>query len=145
MTHRNVADLHIAQAVRYRLWWLFPTAVLSGITEILGWSGRLWSSQNPLLRTPFLIQYVPPLPHNPRLRAYTDDEGDRVSTLVMAPTYLIATNFVILGKIIKWLGPQYCRMSQKWCEWLFSRNPSLILRLRAFCCRRQTQSCSFHA
>ncbi|KAH9057668.1 RTA1 like protein [Lactarius vividus] len=76
--------LHIAQAVRYRLWWLFPTAVLSGITEILGWSGRLWSSQNPLLRTPFLIQ---------------------ATTLVMAPTYLIATNFMVLGKLIAGLGP----------------------------------------
>ncbi|KAI9457817.1 RTA1-like protein [Lactarius psammicola] len=90
--------LHIAQAVRYRLWWLFLTAVLSGITEIIGWSGRLWSSQNPLLRTPFLMQ---------------------VSTLIMAPTYLIASNFVILGKIIKWLGPQYCRMSQKWYAIVF--------------------------
>ncbi|KAH9039416.1 RTA1-like protein [Lactarius hengduanensis] len=90
--------LHIVQAVRYRLWWLFPTAVLSGITEILGWSGRLWSSQNPLLRTPFLIQ---------------------VSTLIMAPTYLIATNFMVLGKLIRWLGPQYCRMSQKWYAIVF--------------------------
>ncbi|KAI9433925.1 RTA1-domain-containing protein [Lactarius indigo] len=44
-------------AVRSRLWWLFPTAVLSGITEIIGWSGRLWSSLNPVLRTPFLMQY----------------------------------------------------------------------------------------
>ncbi|KAH9057079.1 RTA1-like protein [Lactarius deliciosus] len=90
--------LHIVQAVRYRLWWLFLTAVLSGITEILGWSGRLWSSQNPLLRTPFLIQ---------------------VSTLIMAPTYLVATNFMVLGKLIRWLGPQYCRMSQKWYAIVF--------------------------
>lgn len=62
MTDRNIAALHIVQAVRSRLWWLFPTAVVFGITELIGWSGRLWSSHNPLLRTPFLMQYVPRTP-----------------------------------------------------------------------------------
>ena len=47
---------HIAQAVRYRMWYLLYTAVLCGIIEILGWSGRLWSSWNPFLDTPFQIQ-----------------------------------------------------------------------------------------
>jgi len=84
--------LHIAQAVRSRLWWLFPTAVVSGVIELIGWSGRLWSSQNPLLRTPFLMQ---------------------IATLIIAPTFLIASNFVVLGRIIELLGPQYCRMTQK--------------------------------
>ena len=107
-----MAASHIAQAVRYRLWWLFPTAVISGIIELIGWSGRLWSSQNPLLRTPFLMQYVY-IRRN--LKVYSD-EGDRIATLIIAPTFLIATNFVILGKIIGFLGPQYCRMSQKKCE-----------------------------
>jgi len=84
--------LHIAQAVRYRLWWLFPTAVVSGIIELIGWSGRLWSSQNPLLNTPLLMQ---------------------ITTLIIAPTFLIASNFVVLGGIMKLLGPQYCRMTQQ--------------------------------
>ncbi|KAH9171440.1 RTA1-like protein [Lactarius sanguifluus] len=70
MTHRNFAVLHIAQA-------LFPTAVLSGITEILGWSGRLW-----------------------------------VSTLIMAPTNLIATNFMVLGKLIRWFGANIAACSK---------------------------------
>ena len=111
-THRNIAALHIAQAVRYRLWWLFPTAVVPGSIELIGWSGRLWSSRNPPLRTPFLMQYV----YIRHSRAYIDDEGDRVATLIMAPTFLIASNFVVLGRIIKLLGPQYCRMTQKLCE-----------------------------
>lgn len=85
-------SIHIAQAVRYRMWWLLATPVVSGILEMIGWSGRLWSSHNPTLRTPFIMQ---------------------AATLVVAPTYLIAANFVILGKLIKWLGPQYCRMTQR--------------------------------
>lgn len=57
----TVADLkiiviHIGQMFRYRLWWLLPTAVLAGTAEVIGWSGRLWSSKNPFLQTPFLIQ-----------------------------------------------------------------------------------------
>ena len=27
---------HLAQAVRYRLWWLIPTAVLCGVGEVIG-------------------------------------------------------------------------------------------------------------
>ncbi|KAI9433917.1 RTA1-domain-containing protein [Lactarius indigo] len=73
--------LHIAQAVRSRLWWLFQTAVLSGIAEILGRSGRLWSSPES-----FATHAIP----------YA---GNRVSALIMAPTFLIATNFMVLGKI----------------------------------------------
>ena len=43
-------------AVWYRMWWLIPTAVLAGMGEVIGWSGRLWSSLNLPLNTPFLIQ-----------------------------------------------------------------------------------------
>jgi hypothetical protein len=90
--------IHLAQAFWYRLWWLFPTAIVACVTEIIGWSARLWSSYNPVLRTAFLAQ---------------------VTTLIMAPTYLIATNFIILGKVIRLLGPQYCRMSPKWYSIVF--------------------------
>lgn len=48
--------LHLGQSIRYRMWWLLPTAILAGIAEVIGWSARLWSSQNPSLRTPFLMQ-----------------------------------------------------------------------------------------
>ena len=50
--------IHLGQAVRYRMWWLIPTAVLAGLGEVLGWSGRLWSSRNLPLNTPFLIQWA---------------------------------------------------------------------------------------
>jgi hypothetical protein len=47
---------HVVQAIRARLWWLFPSAVFCGVLELVGWSGRLWSSHNPFLQTPFIIQ-----------------------------------------------------------------------------------------
>ncbi len=55
-TDRDWAVLHLLQAVRYRAWWLLPTAVLAALGETLGWSGRLWSSYSPLNQTPFFIQ-----------------------------------------------------------------------------------------
>jgi hypothetical protein len=48
--------LHVGQAARWRLWWLYPTIVLCGVAEILGWAARLWSSKSPDEMTPFLMQ-----------------------------------------------------------------------------------------
>jgi uncharacterized RDD family membrane protein YckC len=28
--------VHLAQAIHYRLWWLIPTAVLCGMSEVIG-------------------------------------------------------------------------------------------------------------
>lgn len=84
--------LHLGQALKFRLWWMIPTATLAGILEIVGWSARLWSSQNPRLLTPFEMQLV---------------------GTVVAPTPLVAANFIILGRIINQVGPQYCRLTPK--------------------------------
>ena len=55
--NRNLETvIHSVQAYRSRLWWLFPSAVLCGLLEIAGWSGRLWSSQNPFLFSPYVLQ-----------------------------------------------------------------------------------------
>jgi len=90
--------IHIGQMFRYRLWWLLPTAVLAGTAEVIGWSGRLWSSKNPFLQTPFLIQ---------------------ISTTIIAPTPLVAANFLILGIIIRKLGSNYSRLSPRWYTIVF--------------------------
>lgn len=58
LTHRSTAT-HLGQALRGRAWWLFPTVITGGVGEIIGWAGRLWGSQNPTSRNPFLMQYVP--------------------------------------------------------------------------------------
>jgi hypothetical protein len=35
-----ITVIHFYQAIRFRLWWLFPTAVACSLTEVLGWSAR---------------------------------------------------------------------------------------------------------
>ncbi|KAJ7184984.1 RTA1-domain-containing protein [Mycena filopes] len=82
--------LHIGQAAQFRMWWLFPTVCLCGVGEIIGWSGRLWSSFSPTLHTPFMIQVI---------------------STVISPTPLIAVNFVLLAWIISQLGPVYARLA----------------------------------
>ena len=52
--------IHLAQAYHFRLWYLFPTLVLCGIGEIIGWSGRLWGALSPYNLNPFLAQSVLP-------------------------------------------------------------------------------------
>ena len=48
--------VHCFQAYRAKYWVIYPTLVIGALTEVLGWSARLWSSQNVLLLTPFLMQ-----------------------------------------------------------------------------------------
>ena len=50
--------VHLAFALRYRLWWAFPTILLAGAGEILGWIGRSWSTWDVTNKTPFRIQSV---------------------------------------------------------------------------------------
>ncbi|KAH9057048.1 RTA1-domain-containing protein [Lactarius deliciosus] len=83
---------HTVQAFYSRLWWLIPSAIFCGFLELTGWSGRLWSSQNPFLDKPYIMQAV---------------------TLIIAPTPLVAANFVLLGRIIRRLGPQYSRLTPR--------------------------------
>ncbi|KZP25058.1 RTA1 like protein [Athelia psychrophila] len=90
--------LHLTQAIHYRMWWLFPTVILAGAAETLGWSARLWSSINFLANTPFMIQ---------------------ISVTIIAPTPLVAANFIILGRIVHKLGARYSRLSPKWYTIIF--------------------------
>jgi hypothetical protein len=39
----------------------------------------------------------------------------RITATILGPTPLLAANFVIIGIIIRRLGPQYSRLSPKWC------------------------------
>jgi hypothetical protein len=75
---------------------------------------RYWSSQSPYNVNPFLMQYV-------LLNLLISYEANsspslRITTTIIAPTPLVAANFIILGKIIRRLGPQYSRLSPKWCK-----------------------------
>ncbi|CAK5282093.1 unnamed protein product [Mycena citricolor] len=81
---------HAVQAARYRMWFLLSTACFAGVLEILGWAGRLWSAINPLTFKAYEMQIV---------------------CTIMGPTPLAAANFVILGLVIRRLGPEYSRLS----------------------------------
>ncbi|PPQ82458.1 hypothetical protein CVT25_007255 [Psilocybe cyanescens] len=102
--------LHAFQASRYRMWWLLWTACFCGITEIVGWSGRLWSSYNPFLDSPFQMQ---------------------ITCTIIAPTFLLAANFVILGRIIRTLGPDYSRITPKRYTILFCTSDVVTLVIQA--------------
>ncbi|EJD50216.1 RTA1-domain-containing protein [Auricularia subglabra TFB-10046 SS5] len=82
---------------------------LGGVSETLGWSARLWSSISPTLKTPFLIQIV---------------------TTINAPTFLVAANFIVLGRVVRLLGPQYSRLSPAMYSIVFltADNAALIVQ-----------------
>ncbi|TCD71025.1 hypothetical protein EIP91_000524 [Steccherinum ochraceum] len=90
--------VHVVQAIYFRMWWLFPTVVLAGIGEVLGWSGRLWSSYSPLLQDPYLMQIV---------------------ATILAPTPYVAALFIIFAGITRQLGVQYSRLSPLWYSRIF--------------------------
>ncbi|KAH8108533.1 RTA1-domain-containing protein [Phellopilus nigrolimitatus] len=104
--------LHLGEAVYFKMWWLLPTVVLAGIGEVIGWSGRLWSSQtvdgNAL--NPYLMQ---------------------ISTTIIAPTPLVAANFVILGHLIQQLGTQYSRLKPRWYTIIFCSADVVALVVQA--------------
>ncbi|EPS93213.1 hypothetical protein FOMPIDRAFT_1044241 [Fomitopsis schrenkii] len=90
--------IHFVEMIHTRLWWLLPTVLMAGTLEILGWVGRLWSSLNVDAANPYLMQIV---------------------TTIIAPTPLVAANFVILGEFIRRLGPCYSRLSPVWYTAVF--------------------------
>ncbi|TFK33316.1 RTA1 like protein-domain-containing protein [Crucibulum laeve] len=85
---------HTGQLIYFRTWWMIPTVILCGGLEILGWSARLWSSISPMNSNAFTIQ---------------------ITATIIGPTPLVAANFIILGRIIRRLGPAYSRLSPSLC------------------------------
>ncbi|KAF7364297.1 hypothetical protein MSAN_01089600 [Mycena sanguinolenta] len=97
-TNNYAPALHVGQATYFRMWWLFPTAVLCGVGEVIGWSGRLWSSITPIDDTPFTIQ---------------------ISSTIIAPTPLLAATFIIMARVIEQLGTSYSRLTPMWYTIVF--------------------------
>ncbi len=103
--------VHIGQAIYYKRYWLFPTVVLAGIAEVVGWGGRYWSSQSPGKLDPYLMQYVS---YSRAVSGFTGTVN-RIVTTIIAPTPLVAVNFIILGRLIRSLGTEYSRLGPKKC------------------------------
>ncbi|KAJ6550214.1 RTA1 like protein-domain-containing protein [Mycena capillaripes] len=85
--------LHVGQSIYFRLWYLLPTAALCGIGELIGWGARLWSSISPTASTPFTMQ---------------------ISTIIIAPTPLLAASFMIFSRIVQLLSTRYSWLTPKW-------------------------------
>ncbi|KAJ7503824.1 RTA1 like protein-domain-containing protein [Mycena galericulata] len=90
--------LHLGQAIYYRMWWLLLTAFLCGMGELVGWSGRLWSSFSPSLSDPFMMQ---------------------ITATILSPTPLIAVNFILVSWIVTRLGTCYSRLTPIWYSVIF--------------------------
>lgn len=48
--------IHAGQALLWKKWFIFPTAFMCGIGEIIGWAARTWSAKNVWNDTPFTMQ-----------------------------------------------------------------------------------------
>ncbi|TDL16187.1 RTA1-domain-containing protein [Rickenella mellea] len=85
--------IHAFQAFYFRMRWLLATAFLACVGETVGWAARYWSSLTyGTPQTPFTMQ---------------------ICTTIIAPTFLLAVYFTLLGRIILTLGPQYSRLSPR--------------------------------
>ncbi|KAF5627408.1 RSB1-integral membrane transporter [Fusarium sp. NRRL 52700] len=73
---------HFVQFIRKRQWTSFAFGV-GALTEVIGWAGRTWSSECPYNNDAFLMQ---------------------ITTLIIAPTFITAGLYVILGALITRLG-----------------------------------------
>ncbi|KAF8188134.1 RTA1 like protein-domain-containing protein [Mycena galopus ATCC 62051] len=90
--------LHVGQATYFRTRWLFLTAVLCGIGELIGWGARLWSAIVTTANLPFTIQ---------------------ITTTIIVPTPLLAASFVVMSRIVQRLGTSYSQLTPKWYPMIF--------------------------
>ncbi|KAL7815094.1 RTA1 like domain-containing protein [Trichoderma gracile] len=80
---------HAIQALRFRRWTSFTFAI-GALTEAIGWAGRTWNAKCPYNHDAFLMQ---------------------ITTLIIAPTFFAAGLYILLGTLIKQLGPQTSSIS----------------------------------
>ncbi|OJT04690.1 hypothetical protein TRAPUB_4484 [Trametes pubescens] len=92
------AAVHLAEAIYFRMSWLFATAVFAGVAEILGWSARLWSSYSPFAQDPYIMQ---------------------LTVTIIAPSPLVAALFILFGRISERLGEHYGRLTAMWYSIIF--------------------------
>jgi hypothetical protein len=102
--------LHAGQAIKYRMWWIFPSICFGGLLEVVGWSARLASSFSLTNRNLYIIQST---------------------ATVLAPTPLLAANFVTFGRIIRILGPGYSRIRPRLYTILFTSSDVISLLVQA--------------
>ncbi|KAL5514335.1 hypothetical protein ACEPAG_2423 [Sanghuangporus baumii] len=105
------AVIHGCQAVAWKLWWFLAMPCLCCVLEVAGWLARFWSSFVPADLLPYTIQTV---------------------ATVIAPTPLLAANFMILGMLIRYLGEEFSRISPKLYAIIFTSADIVALIIQAF-------------
>ena len=91
------AVAHIVQMCTSRMWWLV-VLVIGGITEIIGYSARIYSWKNDSNLDAFLAQTV---------------------TLIIAPSFFSAALYVAFGMIVNIVGREYSILAPKWYTVIF--------------------------
>ncbi|KAI0263771.1 RTA1 like protein-domain-containing protein [Gloeopeniophorella convolvens] len=104
--------IHFVQSIRSKLYWLIISACFCGILETVGWGGRLWGSHDPIARNPYIVQFC---------------------LIIVAPTALVAANFMILGRIVQRLGPQYSRLRPRLLHPLKSTDARIFVTADIVC------------
>ncbi|KAF4336666.1 RSB1 [Fusarium beomiforme] len=89
--------VHTFQLLRFKAWWC-TVFVVGGLVEIIGWAGRIWGSQCPYNSTAFLIQ---------------------ICTLLIAPVFITAGVYIILGRLIQDFGRECSILRPKLYLWIF--------------------------
>ncbi|KAM0746419.1 RTA1-domain-containing protein [Meredithblackwellia eburnea MCA 4105] len=106
----SVAQLGILLRSRVSAWWISAVLLVGGITEILGWAGRLWSSKNVYSLNAFLVQQI---------------------CLILAPCFFSAMVYGTLGMLIRKLGPQFSRLRPNWYLLVFCIADLLAIVIQA--------------
>ncbi|KAH8435146.1 RTA1 domain-containing protein [Aspergillus melleus] len=100
---------HTIQLVWKRQWWCAVFSI-GCLTEILGWGARTWSAVCPYSMDAFLMQ---------------------MSTLVIAPTFFTAGIYVLLGSLIRAVGPESSFLRPRWYLWIFCTCDVISLVIQA--------------
>jgi hypothetical protein len=82
----------------FRTWWFGVSFVIGIILEMLGYIGRTISGHNPQSLNPFLIQII---------------------CLTIAPCFIMAGIYYLLGQLIQIYGTQYALLKPMWYSYIF--------------------------
>ncbi|EJD05484.1 RTA1-domain-containing protein [Fomitiporia mediterranea MF3/22] len=115
--------IHGCEAVAFKMWLFLALPTLAGVLEVVGWLGRFWSSFAPADLLPYSIQTV---------------------ATIIAPTPLLAANFIILAMLIRYLGEGFSRLSPKLYSIIFTSADILALIIQAFGGAKASHAVSNH-
>jgi hypothetical protein len=89
---------HIVLGIRWRSWFFMGAMILGGISEIIGYGGRLIMYNNPFSFTGFMIQ---------------------ICCITFAPVFYTAAIYVTIGKTVQHLDVSLSRLPPRLYYWIF--------------------------